>query len=31
MPNWITNNVTIIADEKLLAKIRKELKMSLRY
>ena len=26
MPNWITNNVTIIADEKLLAKIRKELK-----
>ena len=26
MPNWVTNNVTITADKKLLAKIRKELK-----
>lgn len=26
MPNWITNNVSIIADETLLAKIREEVK-----
>lgn len=26
MPNWVTNNVNIIADETLLAKIREEVK-----
>ena len=30
MPNWITNNVTIIASEKVLAKIKDKVKSDVR-